>query len=497
MTIGTRRQERRADRASAHGRRAADPVAADITSRIEARLGSQTFDRFFGSATVEVDAEVLRIHTSSRYAARYIDLRYADDLGGIAREALGRNARVELEVDEASPKRPGDDAAAEPDTATEPAPARRPASPKARGARRGPLLRCLSEFVVGPSNQLAYDTARRLAEDAEPTCSMLFLHGDCGVGKTHLLQGVCRRFGEVQGPAVRTRYVTGEQFTNEFIAAIRNAELDAFRAAIRRLDLLVIDDVHFLANKMRTQAEFLHTLDEIAMVGARVVLASDEHPQAIRSFKQALTSRFLSGLVIQMDTPDRATRRTIIERLAQRQSLRLTPEAIDLVADRCVGSVREIEGAIISLVAMRDVEATTPGGRSRTAVGVLLAERLFEDRRWGSRHPVRLHTIVEVVCDRLGVSRSDLVGSRRHKRVVLARAVIAHLAREMTTHSYPEIARAIGRSYHSTVHTAAQRLGRQLAADEQVSLGDGAAALRLRELVDQLRHEIAKSGRGT
>ncbi|MDY7110640.1 MAG: DnaA/Hda family protein, partial [Planctomycetota bacterium] len=354
------------------------------------------------------------------------------------------------------------------------------------------------EFVVGPPNRLAFAAACRLADEPEaPGMSPLFIHGECGLGTTHLLQGICQRYLARAGRAVSVRYVTGEQFTNEYIASIRNSTVDEFRRRIRKLDLLAIDDVHFLANKMRTQSEFLYTLDAIDLTGSRVVLASDEHPRLIKKFSQALISRFLSGMVVQVGRPDRQTRIAIIRRLAEARNLPMQESAVEAVASRCVGSVRELEGAVTKLAALRSVACElAPDGTAPEAagkVGLVLVEQLFNDHGWHPPTPVRIGAVIDVICRRLGISRSDLMGSSRHRRIVLGRALVAFLGREMTSHSYPEIARALGRSYHSTIHTAEQRLRRQMEAGETVEPADNESNLAVRELVDQLRHEITRT----
>jgi chromosomal replication initiator protein len=252
--------------------------------------------------------------------------------------------------------------------------------------------------------------------------------------------------------------------------------------------------VHFLSNKVRTQSEFLHTLDEIDLGGSRVVLASDEHPRLIKKFSQALISRFLSGMVVRIDRPDRDTRIALVNRLARQRGLRLSDAAIETITSRCVGSIRELEGAVTKLSALHAVQhgATMNGSRSRNGedVGLVLVEQLFKDHGWSPPVPVRIGTVIDVVCDRICTSRTDLMGSSRHRKVVLGRALVAYLARDLTTHSYPEIARELGRSYHSTIHTAEQRLRRQMTEQEVVDLCDASRPLPLRELVDQLRHEV-------
>jgi len=350
-------------------------------------------------------------------------------------------------------------------------------------AARSTTLRRLEDFVVGESNRLAFAASLQVADGASDAPGILFLHGDCGVGKTHLLQGIVRRRTQ-RAPRQVVRYVTAEQFTNEYIAAVRDGSLDQFRKRLRRVDLLAIDDIHFFANKSATQAEFLHTIDAIDLTGARVALVSDEHPRHIRKFSQSLVSRFLSGMVVRVERPDRDTRSQLVRRLARERGLDLTTAAEDLVAGRCAGSIREIEGAITRLGALVELDGL------RGQIGPGSVERLLgqDGATTGTTTPIRLGSIVEAVCDRLRVSREDLLGNGRHARTVVARGMVAHLAREMTTHSYPEIARALGRDTHSAVHAAAKRLKSLIDADGRI----GSGGEPVREVTDQLRHDLAR-----
>jgi chromosomal replication initiator protein len=484
-----------------------------ITNDLASRLGPHKYDMWFGRAQMRVDGRNLEVATDSSFVAKWIDSHFTDDLHDAARNALGADADINVHVSDEPrpPARPHHDPASRREIAADvtthpPHHDERHATPHVLDARhvqtrrRHGHLRRLDEFVVGPSNRLAFAAARRIVEERDAGVSPLFIHGECGLGKTHLLQGICSRAIELTGRSTHVRYVTGEQFTNEYIASIRNNTVDAFRNRIRRLDLLAIDDVHFLSNKVRTQGEFLHTLDAIDLTGAKIVLASDEHPRLIKRFSQALISRFLSGMVVQIDRPDRPTRIAIVRRLAAARDLPMTDPAIEAVASRCVGSIRELEGAVTKLMALRaiadlhpDATGSATGGSEADAVGLVLVERLFQDHGWSPPVPVRLGTIIDAVCDRLGISRHDLMGSSRHRQIVLGRGLVAYLGREMTTHSYPEIARALGRSYHSTIHTAEQRLRRQLADDRPVDLGDRQRPLPVSELVSQLQHEISRA----
>jgi len=454
---------------------------------------------WFGHAVMRIEGTRLIMETPSPFAAQWIDAHFALDLKTVAMETFGINATVlvmatsskpEMNVGATCERSPSLTISAPAGSEGDAVPSSQASGPGRRqrpGSRRAFTFRRLDTFVVGLSNRLAYAAACRLADEFDPECaSPLFIHGECGVGKTHLLQGLCARFIEAHGRPALVKYVTGEQFTNEYIAAVRANTLEPFRQRIRRLDLLAIDDVHFLSNKTRTQKELLHTLDAIALNGARVAFVSDNHPQQLESFDKGLISRLLSGLVVKVDRPDRDMRLELIRRLAAQRGLRLTPTALEATADRCIGSVRELEGGLTRLAAFHELL-----GKDEPEIGLALAEQAFKDGAARPTRTVRLATVLQVVCQRMSVTKSEIMGSGRHQRVVLARSLVVYLARELTTHSFPEIAQMLGRVNHSTVHTADQRLRQQLVTNKPCILADE-SPVSLRELAEQLRRDAVR-----
>lgn len=493
-------------------------IARDTSGRfreqLAERIGSHRFGLWFEHGTsITVRGARVEVEAANAYVRDWILRNFKDQLDTLATETIGAGASCDVTVGASAL---ADDADA-PGAAAAPGPARRSGAMQPAGesglvsatddprrrsqsaTQRGPTghgpsarvsrnqsLRRLEDFVVGESNRLAFAASSQVGDGSGEAPAILFIHGECGVGKTHLIQGICRRRAE-RAPRQVIKYVTAEQFTNEYIASVRDGSLDEFRKRLRRVDLLAIDDIHFFASKTATQAEFLHTIDAIDLSGARIALVSDEHPRHIRKFSQSLVSRFLSGMVVKVERPDRGTRVELVRRLARERGLDLTAAAEDSVAGRCTGSIREIEGAITRLGAMVELD----GMRGQLGPGTI--ERLLgEDQATSTGSaPVRLGHIVEAVCERMRVTRDDLLGSGRHARTVVARGLVAHLARELTTHSYPEIARALGRDTHSAVHTAAKRLRTMIDGDERIAQ-DGEP---VRELVDQLRHDIARASR--
>ena len=478
----------------------ADPsVHASMSRAIAASLGPRRFEMWFErTARFAFDDgnDTLRVAVPNRFIADRITRHYADAVETAAREALGLDAAdplrlaVHLEPD-AFGQAPGPVPA--PACPPDDAPASR-ATPPARSAHRritadpalaGRLRHRLDDFVVGPSNELAYNAAHQLAtadDGAKPP--LLFLHGACGLGKTHLLQGICRRFTELR-PDAAVLYTTGEQFTNRYITAVRTRQLDAFRRAMRSLDLLAVDDVHFFRNKTGTQQEFLHSFDHIELGGSRVVLASDAHPKQIGQFSEALVSRLVQGLVVQVTPPDEATRRRIIAALAQRRGLLLDAAGADAVAAAAGRSVREIEGCLAKLHALASLNQ--PGGGHRLVGRAALDQLRHAQAAATPRQPLGFDALCDAACRALHVTRHQISGSSRRRNVVIARGVLVHATRQLTGMSYPEIASALGKSSHSTAITADQRMQRQLDADEPMLLPGRAATVTPRQLLDEVK----------
>lgn len=317
----------------------------------------------------------------------------------------------------------------------------------------------LNTFVVGPSNQLAYNAALHVAEHPGSQYTPLFIHGNCGLGKSHLLQGICRQFMR-HHPAKRWAYMSGEEFTNEFVAAMRGNKIDSFRRRMRELDLLVIDDVHFLSGKKGTQEEFLHTFNAIEAMGRQVVMASDCHPKMIQEFGESLVNRFVSGMVVRVDPPNHTMRCEILRRLAAKQGTALSEEVVNWVARRVTQNVRELEGALTRIAA--HVKLT-----GRPADEAMAQEALGDlDRHLVA--PVKTDAIIIAVCEHFGLEQKELLSSRRDRHISLARSIAMYLVRKLSKLSYPEIGHALNKKNHSTVISACRRIDQALVKREML-----------------------------
>ena len=469
-----------------------------LRSALRQRLGARKYELWFqDNAQIDLCSGAIRVTAQTQFAADWIDRHFRLDLLEISRTLMIEEPKLIMHVQSSTVQNAmSHSVAAETEdvqcvesfnaaTARKmPTMTARKVSQSIRREDSGAGWKRFDDFLVAAPNRLAYESARQVAEVEGDPLRLLFLHGSCGVGKTHLSQSICRRFQE-RNPQAKVRYATGEQFTNEFIAAIREDNIEQFRRKTRRLDLLVIDDVHFLGNKTATQSECLHTIDAIGFHGARIVLASDAHPRQIAKFSAALVSRFLSGMVVKVDDPDRATRVALATQFAIRRGLALPAAAIETLVDRAGTSVREIQGAVMTIAAVHSLGGIEMGN------GQILVERALG--RVTTSHigrPVRVAEILQAVCTTTGVEREDLVGIGRHRRVVTARGLAAHLAREMTTLSFPEIATALGRSSHSTIHAAAARYRNMIERSELLSARND--QLTAADLSERTRREVLR-----
>jgi chromosomal replication initiator protein len=532
----------------------AQEAGARVLAMIVEEVGRPLVDRYFGAqASLRLTHEFLEISVPSSFMSDMLERRFGHLLRAFAAQVLADlspnttsstasrssqsdpKSRIEIRfrVDRsilahAAQDRPTSStsaAAAAPRSASAGStPAAAPAAPPAsaapwRAAPRPTLQHRLDDFVVGLSNRLAYAGATRMADEDGP-CAPLFVHGPSGVGKTHLLQGLAARFTE-RRPGAVVRYISAEAFTNEFITAVRAGKIDAFRKLYRKVDLLCIDDVHFFSNKDATQSELLFTLDAVGLEGSRLALASDEHPREIQKLSERLLSRFLAGAVVRVDTPDPALREKLVKLLAQRRGVAIDEPAMALLVERSArgpstpgvpgaagGSVREIEGLVNQIDAMRRVlpELLAEDGR----VGLTLVRKALgldgpttggNVTRTNARlkKPISVELVISEVCRHLCVDLHAFMGKGRHKRVVLARSMVASLSRRLTTMSFPEIARIMGRTNHSTVITAQKRIDTQMATESGGLLEQGLVPGwngSAKDLAQHLSDQVQKAAAG-
>jgi chromosomal replication initiator protein len=445
------------------------------------RIGRERYEMWMeGKTRVSLSHAGVSVAAGNAFAANWIRGKLADEIAMAAGEVLGRAVAVTVEVD--STLQGGERG--------ETAPASEPlaiASPKSiRPAQSGAVINprhTFEEFVVGSCNQLAYHAAMRVAEHPGQQFNPLFVHGLCGMGKTHLLQAICQRFAKLH-PNKKWLYLTGEGFTNEFLDGLRHNRTEAFRRRVRGADLLIIDDVHFLASKKATQEEFLHTFNQIGGDGSgrQIVLASDSAPRAMAAMAEPLVSRFVSGMVVRVDAPDLATRLEIVRRKAARNHWQLSEAVLMHVAQSSTGSVRELEGMLLQVVAGMTLIASGSADAAHVAASI-------KQRTTPTSGPIAATRIVASVATHFGVEESAVLSSRRDKTLAIARAAAMHLCRQHTQMSFPEIGRAMGNKNHSTVIAACQRVEMLVASGELIRWTQTDGTVRHQAMADIL-HEL-------
>jgi chromosomal replication initiator protein len=318
----------------------------------------------------------------------------------------------------------------------------------------------LGNFVVGPCNQIAFAAARDVVSNSRAMINPLFFHGPTGVGKTHLLQGIYNELAATK-PGLRVRYAHAERFTNQYVFALKHGRLDSFRHMYRDADVLLIDDVQFFSNKMGFQEEFLHTFNAVVGRNHRVVMASDSHPHELAKIHDGLGSRFMSGMVVKLEPPQYSTRLAILKSKAASLQKRIDEDVFKLIAHMCQGNVRELEGALTTVLAC----ASLSGGR----VDVSMAKQVLHRCGGTGKAPVTVELVELLVLQEFRLTREQLHARNRAKSVSIPRQVCMYLARKWTGRSAQEIGAHFGGRNHTTVLFAEKKIEEALPSDEKIA----------------------------
>jgi len=465
-----------------------ESVEQRILARLSEIVGPNNYKVWFHNSTHMIVADgFLKVGVPNVFVGSWIENHYAEAISTAAREVLGKDVHVNYAIEPSlfgQLRKTQLNSQAESvqkaglrgrELRTGYAPVAGPPRPRLRGR--------LDDFVVGPGSALAHTIARRVVEQPGEVYNPVFLHGGVGIGKTHLLQGIANALdGAARG--LRWRYTSGEAFTNEFLIALKHGTLEQFRATYRELDALLIDDVHFLANKRATQDEFLHTFNTIFSIGRQIVLASDAHPHMIGQLSESLCSRFVSGVVVRIDAPDLATRCEILRRRARTMGRSIPDDVIQYVAEKIRTNVRELEGALLKLVAAADVTGSP--------IGMAIARQALDDHLDRTGPILTVNDIENAVATFFGLTPADLHSSRKSRTIALARNIAMYLARTHTPMSFPEIARVMGNKNHTTVLLAHRKIAGMLAADGPAAWvsAAGPKSAPVRSIVTQIEEQI-------
>jgi chromosomal replication initiator protein len=317
-----------------------------------------------------------------------------------------------------------------------------------------------SNFIVGSANRLAHAASLSVAERPGHAYNPLFLYGGVGLGKTHLMHAIGNQVA-AKFPRKRVVYATSEKFTNEFITSIQQGKIDEFRARYRRIDLLLIDDIQFIADKERTQEEFFHTFNAIHEDGKQIVLSSDRPPKAILTLEERLRSRFEWGLIADLTAPDLETRIAILRAKAEEGAVPISSDVIEFIARKVVSNIRELEGALNRIVAYASMGAMP--------ISIELAQAVLSNVLYNpKKRQITPERIVKAVSEYYGVGLDQLKGQKRDKAIVMPRQIAMFLMREETDVSLLRIGAELGNRDHSTVLHACDKITRESGGNDEL-----------------------------
>jgi len=387
---------------------------------------------------VAVTGGTMVLAVPDEFVKEWIEQRYASLITAALARAAGRPLELRVTVrkpDEASEDDPGQQASS------------------VLGVSDRPQLTpkyTFDRFVIGASNRFAHAAAVAVAEAPAKSYNPLFIYGGAGLGKTHLLHAIGHYAGNLY-PQLKIRYVTSEQFTNDFINAIRDDRAGAFQRRYRDNDILLIDDIQFLEGKERTQEEFFHTFNALHNADKQIVISSDRPPKQIATLEDRLRSRFEWGLITDIQPPDLETRIAILRKKSEADGLNVPDDVLEFIASKVQSNIRELEGALIRVTAFASL--------NRSPIDLALAQIVLKDLfPEEGRGEISVALIMAETAAYFGLLMEDLTGSSRSRLLVTARQIAMYLTRELTDLSLPKIGQAFGGRDHTTVMHAYQKI---------------------------------------
>jgi chromosomal replication initiator protein len=457
-----------------------------VLGDMKARLNRSAFENWLRPTTiVAFENDVATVAAANSFGASTLQTRYAAQIEGVLSEIVGRPIQVQFTVLNGDSHEDEDESDAVANSASEDGSGRKlvfgEASPPARQGKRGhdqanhsELARAKSKqleltananhglnpryvyehYVVGSSNRLAHAASQSVAERPGGQYNPFFVHGGVGLGKTHLLHAIGHRAIELH-PGITVSYVSSERFTNELINSIRANRMEEFRARYRLIDILMIDDIQFIAGKESTQEEFFHTFNELYQSGKQVVISSDRPPKAMSALEDRLKSRFEGGLIADVQLPDYEMRTAILRAKADELGAKVPDDVAEYIAQKDQSNIRELEGALNKVLAFSQIT-----GQALTLQ--LAMEALTDASISNRRRTVTSANVVDAVSRHYDVTLRELTGRARNKEIVLPRQVAMYLLREETGSSLVDIGHELGKRDHTTVMHGITKIEREL-----------------------------------
>jgi len=439
----------------------------EAVGRLRSRISPQYYDMWLRPIELlSFDGATLRLRAPNSYIRSWFESNF---LGSLLKEIqdLGHDAiRVEFDADGPDERPPQ-----LPQAPLEAAPAPSPPPPTAvavavavdHEAIAAPEAAALNPrytfdtFVAGPSNQLAFAASQAAASSYPPKYNPVFLCGGVGLGKTHLLHSIGHQ-QLANRPSARIVYLSSERFMNEYVHAIRTGRMHEFRRNYRDgIDVLLVDDVQFLAGKESTQDEFFHTFNALHENHKQIVLTADRKPHEISDVADRLRTRFAWGLLADIEPPELEVRIAILRKKAAVEAVSLPDDVALYIASSIKSNVRELEGALIRLAAYASL--------SKKRIDLEFAQETLGAAITRPREVITVESVIKAVASYYGLKPSDIKSERRHKSVATPRAVAMYISRHHTKDSYPDLARAFGGKHHTTVISAVQKINQRVKDD--------------------------------
>ena len=428
-----------------------DSIWQKCLDYISTKVGIGTFDLWFKPIKVkQLKDDFIVLEIPNRFYKEWIEENYSNIIEDTLKVVLDKEISVKYRVSEKQDSE-SRKLTAKIDT--------RKRVLRKKGINLNPKY-TFKEFVVGPSNQLAHAAAIKVAESPGNVYNPLFIYGGVGLGKTHLINAIGNMVIDTY-PELNVLYVQSEQFTNEVVSAIRHDKMTQFKEKYRNIDLLLIDDIQFIANKTQTQEEFFHTFNSLYEQEKQIVISSDRPPKDIKEITDRLKSRFTMGLIADIQPPSVETKIAILEKKAEFQRITLPQEVKYYLATRVKSNIRELEGCLLKLAAHS----------SLTGVPITLemAKDVLKDFLTDEERPVTVDLIIKIVAEFYSVKPIELKSKKRTKEIALPRQIAMYLARELTELSLQDIGKYFGGKDHATVIYACKQIEKKKTMDETFS----------------------------
>lgn len=406
---------------------------------------------------IEVTDEYFKIVVKNGFFKKMLEDNYSSIIENILEEIMEK--RVSLIIETIDNSSPAESTSLKPD---QPALFENPKPKTEKTNIHGNLnpKYSFSNFVIGNSNRFAYAAAQAVSKNPATAYNPLFLYGGVGLGKTHLMYAIGNYIKETQ-PDLKVLYISSEKFTNEIVNSISNKTTESFRRKYRNIDCLIIDDIQFLKGKERTQEEFFHTFNELHEANKQIVISSDRLPKEIETLEKRLQTRFESGLMADIQSPDVETRMAILRQKSSIDKIDLPSNVIELLANNITSNIREIEGAYTKIVARSSL--------LNIPINIETAKKILEEMVISvSVHQITFDTITKTVSNYYHIKQEELLSKKRTKTIVIPRQVVMYLCREEANLSYPRIGELLGGRDHTTVMYAYEKISKNIKKDSNL-----------------------------